>query len=134
MGLPRKRFNDFSYEMFDGTGFAARIIANYLGGNFSTDGAYVLGDRGLPSVFAGLNTCPIPAYVPATFPVTTLIGVDTGFVDANGDPIYETQESISMESLTGNHPHYSQQQALYIASIAATGDGLNDGWLWEVVT
>lgn len=118
--------------MFDSTNFAVRIIAGYLGGNFSTDSAFVIGDRGLITPFGGPNTCPIPAYVPATYPVTNLVGVDTGFVDGNGEPIYENQEQVSMEPLTNNHPRYTQQQALYITKIMASGPGMSDGWLWEV--
>lgn len=126
-------FNEFSYTMFDSSEFAVRSVALFLGGNFSTDGVYAMGDRGLTALYGGVNTCPIPSYVPATYPVTTILGVDTGMTNANGDPLYEEQESISMEPLTSNHPHYSHQQALYITTIAASGAGMSDGWLWEVI-
>jgi len=57
--------NDFSYTVFGKDQFAIRESLGFTGGNFSTDGNYVVGDTGssVPCEHCNENL-PKPIYVP----------------------------------------------------------------------
>lgn len=100
----------------------------FTGSNFSSDGQYVIGDRGEVERCGDCDeTLPVPVGVPETYPVTYIDIEDTGRINAEGELIYWPVNRVEQEPLTDNHPHYTHEQAKYLVGLEAWAAHNDDG-------
>ena len=131
---------NFSYTFFERDEYLAKKDAlGFTCEEFSTDGKYILVDKGTAEKCEDCNhDIVLPDWIPDTYPSIKYhyedIIDENGEADEYGDkPILRSERVAvtTIKPLIDDAPHFNAEQACYIAQIKASAKGASDGYSFQ---